>query len=76
MELQFVKRESLSITKKKSYRIFTEQKSKKIPEGYPLDAISIVPEYQKYRSELTQEESKEMQSVQNKELFDFIIKNI
>lgn len=61
---------------KKSNRIFTDRVSQIINEGYPLDSISIVPEYNKYRSELTQSEINEQQQVNNKELFDFIINNI
>lgn len=60
----------------KSERIFTTIVSPKKIEGYPLDSISIVPEYGKYRSELTKEEIEEQQHTKNKELFEFILRNI
>lgn len=58
---------------KKSERIFTDKMSDKVNEGYPLDSISIVPEYGLYRSELTIEQTQEQQQIKNKEIFDFLV---
>lgn len=66
----------ISTYSQKSYRIFTKEVSKQKIEGYPLDSISIVPEYQKYRSELTKEEIEEQQQTQNRKLFEFMIQQI
>lgn len=57
---------------KKSNCMFTEKISSKRTIGYPLDSISIVLEYGKYRCELNQTEKEDEQNRKNKELFYFI----
>lgn len=60
----------------KSYNIFSQDSSSKIIEGYPLDSISIIPKYNKYRSELTEEERSTDRLEQNQKLYEFISSNI
>lgn len=56
---------------------FVDTPSKKIKEGYPLDSITIMPEYNKYLTELTEQEKAEQKQINHKEeVFDFIVKNI
>ena len=45
-------------------------------EGYPLASISIVPEYNKYTVELTDEENIKLEEKNNYLLLDFIRKNL
>lgn len=52
-----------SFTKNKFYLVNTE--SKKRHPGYPLDSISIIPEFNKYLTDLTEEEMKLREKNQN-----------
>lgn len=60
----------------KANRCFTNKQSKIIDEGYPLASIQIIPSLNKFKSELTKEEEKETIDVEQKEIFDFILKTI
>ncbi len=60
----------------KSYNVFTQDSSPVIVEGYPLDSISIVPKYNKYRSELTEEERAVEKLEYNQQLYNFITSSI
>ena len=45
--------------------------------GYPLDSISIIPEFNKYLAELTEEERKVYKNKDNiDEIIEFILKNV
>lgn len=56
---------------------FVDTASNIVQEGYPLDSISIIPEFNKYLSELTAEEKQQYKKRSNNhEIFDFILKNI
>ena len=56
---------------------FVTEKSKIMHEGYPLDSISIIPEFGKYLTELTEEERKiYKQNSSSKAILDFIKENI
>jgi len=41
--------------------------------GYPLDSISITPEYDKYTVDLTAEENNLLNDKCNKEIYEFIV---
>ena len=55
-----------------SKKILTSNINEKLNEGYPLDSISIEPEYNKYNVDLTAEETLELTEKKNKELIEFI----
>jgi len=56
---------------------FVDKKSEKINEGYPLDSLTIVPEFNKYLSELTKEDLKKYKEKNNnKDIFDFLMQNL
>ena len=61
----------------KSNFYFVDKPSKRRNPGYPLDSIAVVPEYDKYLVELTEEEKKENNN-KNKEqdVIDFIVNSI
>lgn len=67
-------REVKTYTWEKSHFYFVDKPCEKINPGYPLDSISIVPKYNKYLVELTNEEksSKEHRN----DVIEFILKNI
>lgn len=57
------------------YKIKKEFVNKVNPKrniGYPLDSISITPEYNKYTVDLTDEENKNLNDMCNKEIYDFM----
>ena len=54
-----------------SKKILTSKASEKRNEGYPLGSLSIVPEYNKYSVELTDEENIQLEEKNNSELFEF-----
>ncbi len=67
--------ETCSWTKEKFYLV-DKPCEKRIP-GYPLDSISIIPEYNKYFLELTEEEKKQYKKKDSKDsTLEFIIKSI
>ena len=56
---------------------FVDKPSKKRNPGYPLDSITIVPEFNKYLVELTEEEKSKCKKNNNtQEIVDFILDNI
>ncbi len=55
---------------------FIDKASPKRNPGYPLDSISIIPKFNKYLIELTEEEKKLNQEEQNTDVFDFIVKSL
>ncbi len=55
---------------------FIDKASKKRNPGYPLDSISIIPKFNKYLIELTEEEKRLNQKEQNTEVFDFIVNSL
>ncbi len=59
-----------------SEKILTSKIHSKRNEGYPLASISIVPEYNKYTVELTDEENIKLEEKNNYLLLDFIRKNL
>ena len=60
----------------KANREFTNRQSAIIDEGYPLASIQIIESIGKFKSELTDEEEKITMDVEQKDIFDFILKTI
>lgn len=60
----------------KSNFYFVDRPSKKRNPGYPLDSIAIVPEYNKYLVELTEEEKKENNKDKEQGVIDFIVNSV
>ncbi|MCI9234332.1 MAG: hypothetical protein HFH08_07105 [Bacilli bacterium] len=58
----------------KANRIFSSTSSKTIDEGYPLESIQIIPNLNKFKSELDDNERIEMMNQEQIELFDYILK--
>ena len=70
-------KEMKTYTWNKDHFYFIDKPSKQRNPGYPLDSISIIPEFNKYLVELTDEEKrsyKEQKSIEG--VIDFIINNI
>lgn len=64
---------------KKTEFIFTEKASPVISEGYPLDSMTYIPEYNKFLSEMTPEEKEKRNSQKdnkNKKMIEFVLKNM
>ena len=59
----------------KDHFYFVDKPCDKRTPGYPLDSISIMPEYNKYFTELTQEEKNGNRNNEN-HVIDFIVKNL
>lgn len=57
-------------------KIFVNKVNEKRNIGYPLDSISITPEYNKYTVELTDEENNKLNELCNKEIYEFIIETL
>ena len=51
------------------------QTREKRHEGYPLDSISITPYFNKYTTDLTDEENRILRENTNTELLNFFIQN-
>lgn len=69
------RKEEYSWTKDHFY--FVDKPCEKRNQGYPLDSISIVPEFNKYLVELTEEDKKQYKNKDNIEnVIEFIIKNV
>lgn len=69
------KDEKVYTFERKTNVIMTSNVSPFVTKGYPLDSISIVPMFNKYRSELTKEELEEEKEKSENEMgkvFDFI----
>ena len=61
----------------KEHFYFVDTPSKKRNPGYPLDSISIIPEFNKYLVDLTEEEKNQYRKKDNiDDVVDFIIKSI
>lgn len=63
----------------KSNFYFVDTPFSKINPGYPLDSISIIPEYNKYLVELTDEEKnkqKQLDLTTNNEVIEFILNSV
>ena len=70
-------KEEKTYTWSKDHFYFIDKPSKKRNTGYPLDSITIVPEFNKYLVELTEKEKNEYKKKNNiKEVVDFIVNNI
>lgn len=68
-------KEEYSWTKDHFY--FVDKPCEKRNQGYPLDSISIVPEFNKYLVELTEEDKKQYKKKDNIDnVIEFIIKNV
>ena len=66
-----------SYTWSKSNFYFVDKPCKKRNPGYPLDSIAIIPEYNKYLVELTDEENRKRKEKDgNNGVINFIINNI
>ena len=57
-------------------KIFTDKVHRLRNEGYPLDSISITPEYNKYTVELTDYENQMLNKSSNKEIHAFILNTL
>lgn len=69
------RKEEYSWTKDHFY--FVDKPCEKRNQGYPLDSISIVPEFNKYLVELTEEDKKQYKKKDNIDnVIEFIIKNV
>ena len=60
----------------KTDRIFTNQQSKIIDDGYPLASIQIVQPFGKFKSELTEEEENIVMSTEQKDILRFIFDTV
>ena len=60
----------------KAPRCFLNKSSKVIDEGYPLASIQLVPEFNKFKSELTKEEEELITNFEQIEILDFIINTV
>lgn len=60
----------------KAPRTFTNQQSEVIDEGYPLASIQMITSLNKFKSELTEEEEKVTMDLEQKDIFEFILKTI
>ena len=61
----------------KDHFYFVDKPCEKRNPGYPLDSISIIPEFNKYMLELTEEEKKKLDNSKNDEgVINFLINNI
>ena len=54
-------------------KTFVNKVNEKRNIGYPLDSISITPEYNKYTVDLTDEENNKLNDMCNKEIYEFLI---
>ena len=60
----------------KAHRVFTSERSEKVTEGYPLASIQRIPLFDKFKSELTEEEERQIVDVENQPILDFIEKKL
>ncbi|MBO6159380.1 MAG: hypothetical protein J6P72_09035 [Firmicutes bacterium] len=56
----------------KARRVFTAERSEKVTEGYPLASIQKIPMFDKFKSELNEEEERQVVDVENEPILDFI----
>ena len=70
-------KEKKEYTWSKSHFYFVDKPCDKRNPGYPLDSITIVPEYNKYYLDLTKEEKEEYKQTTNTDnAINFILRNI
>ena len=70
-------KEKKEYTWSKSHFYFVDKPCNKRNPGYPLDSITIVPEYNKYYLDLTKEEKEEYKQTTNTDnAINFILRNI
>ena len=70
-------KEAKEYTWSKSHFYFIDKPCDKRNPGYPLDSITIVPEYNKYYLDLTKEEKENYkQNTNTNDVINFILKNI
>ena len=67
--------EAKEYTWSKDHFYFVDKPSEKRTPGYPLDSISIMPEYNKYFVDLTPEEKQKNKNNEN-DVIDFIVKSL
>ena len=60
----------------KANRNFTNKQSYVISDGYPLESIQIVPELNKFKSELTLEEKEQTMAADQKEILEFLAETL
>lgn len=73
------KNERTTTYSQKTEFIFTEKASPVISEGYPLDSMTYVPEYNKFLSEMTPEEKEKRNNQKdnkNKKMIEFVLANL
>lgn len=70
-------KETKEYTWDKGHFYFVDKPSEKINHGYPLDSISIMPECNKYLTELTEEDrNRNKRDYKQDNVIEFIVKNI
>ena len=70
-------KEKKEYTWSKSHFYFVDKPCDKRNLGYPLDSITVVPEYNKYYLDLTKEEKEEYkQNTSTNDVINFILQNI
>lgn len=70
-------KEAKEYTWSKSHFYFVDKPCDKRNPGYPLDSITIVPEYNKYYLDLTKKEKeKYKQNTNTNNVINFILQNI
>jgi len=57
-------------------KIFVNVATDRRNPGYPLDSMSLDPNFNKYTVDLTKEESKQIQDISYGSVFEFVIKSI
>ena len=66
----------LSTCEIKTYREFINRRSNIVKEGYPLASIQYVDKYNKYKSELTDEENEELKKEEQNEIIEFLLEKL
>ena len=66
----------LSTCEIKTYREFINKRSNVVREGYPLASIQYVDKYNKYKSELTDEENEELKKEEQNEIIEFLLEKL
>ena len=66
----------LSTCEIKTYREFINKRSNVVREGYPLASIQYVDKYNKYKSELTDEENEELKKEEQNEIIELLLEKL
>ena len=66
----------LSTCEIKTYREFINRRSDVVREEYPLASIQYVDRYNKYKSELTDEENAELKKEEQNEIIEFLLEKL